>query len=101
MQAYFQTYRNYLSCAPLTTSDISAKQNLKVYPNPSNGLVQFKSAQLIQNIILFDQTGRIVSELNASNNTVVQMDLIQLVSGVYYYQIYTKDGIANGKILKQ
>ena len=100
MQAYFQSYRNYLTCAPVATNDIAKQVNLKVYPNPTNDVLHITSSENLQAVELYDQTGRVVYSKELNTNTV-EIDVHTLSSGVYFYKLTTAQGFANGKVWKQ
>ena len=53
------------------------KNRLKIYPNPTNNVVYFQTDLEINNIALYDVTGKVVFENNTS-----QIDLSTFPSGV-------------------
>lgn len=63
------------------TSDVT------IYPNPTTGILNFNSKSEIQNIALFDLSGRKISESNSS-----QINISSLPKGIYLVKISTKDG---------
>ncbi len=100
MQAYFQSYRNYLTCAPVSTRDISKKVNVQIYPNPSQDLLNVSSAEIIEFAVLYDQTGRMVLK-KETNKKEIQISLSQLGSGIYFYKVRTNAGLGYGTIVKE
>jgi N-acetylneuraminic acid mutarotase len=78
--------------------------NLTVYPNPSNGMVNFSFGNLTSgtaNLLITDVLGRTVSEytLQGSQGNI-RIDESQLSNGTYFYQITSNGGILNtGKLL--
>lgn len=100
MQTYFLTYRNYLSCAPLTTTDLAQKIDLHIYPNPAENILNITATENIILIELFDQTGRMVHK-SQPNNLEIQLNLSALSDGIYLYKLITKNGSAHGKVQKQ
>ncbi|UKN00747.1 PKD domain-containing protein [Paracrocinitomix mangrovi] len=73
---------------------------LNIYPNPTNGLVQIKYTSLINEIRLYDISGKMVYATTESNNTH-QIDMSAFESGVYTIQIFSDQGLLNGKIIKE
>lgn len=63
------------------TSDVT------IYPNPTTGILNFNSKSDIQNIALFDLSGRKISEFNSA-----QINISSLPKGIYLVKISTKDG---------
>ncbi len=62
---------------------------LNVYPNPTGNRLHFKIAQneVINNIVIRDNSGRIVLSLKENINNI---DISQLASGIYNILIYTQ-----------
>lgn len=73
------------------TSDVT------LYPNPTTGILNFQSQSEIQNVAVFDLSGRKISEFNSS-----QVNISNLQKGIYIVKISTQDGkTENRKIVKQ
>lgn len=73
---------------------------LTVYPNPATDQVsiQLKEVVAIQSVSLYDQTGRLLRQLNAARTVSVG----NLAPGLYYLEVVTKDGQTYRKsIIKQ
>lgn len=100
MQAYFQSYRNYLTCAPVATNDIATAASIKVYPNPAQDILHMSASENIKFVELYDQTGRVIyrAELNQDKT---QIDIHSFSTGVYFYKLETSKGFVNGKVWKQ
>jgi hypothetical protein len=87
---------------PVSKSDVSLKNALKYYPNPSNGMVQFKgeiwSESSIQ-LLIYDITGKIVhQQLLTNGNQNLSIEFSN--RGVYYFKIVNQLGeIQRGKIV--
>lgn len=61
--------------------------DVTIYPNPTTGILNFNSKSQIQNVALFDLSGRKISEFKSS-----QINISSLPKGVYLIKILTKDG---------
>jgi len=66
--------------------------NLKVYPNPTSGLVHFDTS-LPLDVVVLDGTGRMVLQERVVNG---QLDLSELTKGLYLIQV---DGFAATRII--
>lgn len=75
----------------------NTNSEIAIYPNPTNGILNINSKSEIKNVILYDLSGRKISEPNSS-----QINISSLPKGVYLVNILTKDGKKSAaKILKQ
>ncbi|MBE0650829.1 MAG: S8 family serine peptidase [Bacteroidales bacterium] len=80
--------------------------NIKVYPNPSAGLVHFylPDNEIVSGITIYDLDGKLVSRLENNQGSSVQdyvMDLRNLTKGVYVAVVKTKKGISKIKLVLQ
>ncbi len=85
-------------------NDINAKvSNIKVYPNPSAAdfTVQSTDGNKIENIRLFDVTGRVVMVRNYNASNMVTLERGNLKNGVYMLEVSTKAGKATQQIILQ
>jgi len=75
--------------------------NIKIYPNPSNGQFNFAGLQKESIIEIYDVTGRLIYH-SISQNTSESIDLSDKEKGIYFYKIIsdTKE-IQQGKIIVQ
>ncbi|WP_194767331.1 zinc-dependent metalloprotease [Tamlana sp. I1] len=86
----------------LSTEDFSANHKLKLYPNPTNGLLYIQSGGLIdlEYVVVSDVSGRIMFENKVSNlSNPVVIDLTSFSKGVYFIQISAKSGALTKKII--
>ena len=67
-------------------ADPSALDQVELFPNPANGNVTLRSTDLIQNVDVFDATGRLVKQVNAAGQEI-NLDILDLESGVYILHI--------------
>lgn len=80
---------------------------LNVHPNPANDYILFTWDELPEtpHLKLFDMVGRVVWEGNLiEENTIFRLNTDFLESGLYIYQLYSKDKITNaptGKLIIQ
>lgn len=77
---------------------ISIEKPVVVYPNPTNGFVQFSDATSAKRVTLFNTLGQQVLQRNVTSGT---MSLDNLSSGPYFMQIETGGKIESVTIIKR
>lgn len=72
---------------------------VNIYPNPSKGIVNLNSDKNIDNVKVFDITGRLVKTINRvdSNKTIV--DLTSFATGTYVIKIETGKKVVTKKVI--
>ncbi|MGB0887026.1 MAG: T9SS type A sorting domain-containing protein [Vicingaceae bacterium] len=74
-------------------------KTLSIYPNPVKSNITIANLQSpIVNVTVLDVTGKVVKTQIANNNTI---DVSNLISGVYFVQIQTEEGVFNNKFIKE
>lgn len=81
---------------PLSIPSMYDNQQVSVYPNPTKNQIIVKSERAIEKIIILNTIGKVVKKRQTSGNTLVQIQMEELPSGVYFLQITEK---VNGKFL--
>jgi hypothetical protein len=102
-----QAYTNPNACAIRlnlglvnTTGIKENTENISVFPNPSNGLVNIELENgLNTNVIIRDIAGKIIQELNINSNTSV--DLNTHGKGVYLFEINSGENTIIRKVTIQ
>ena len=85
---------SYLS----TNSFEKIKDDYTLFPNPTNGKVEYKGNELpINQIDIFDNIGRLVKQINGIFEN--SLDLNELKDGIYLVKIQTENGNLNQKII--
>lgn len=89
------------TCTTLSTNDFAISNNFKLYPNPTNGLINIEFNQLTNpKLEVCDIHGRIL--LNQKlNNTASQIDVTNYPLGVYLFKITSDEGTTTSKVVKQ
>lgn len=74
----------------LSTVNYSNGQNIRLYPNPTNGTIYFENPKndVIEKIKIYDIYGRFMKSENIINDSVV--DISELPSGIYFFTFITK-----------
>jgi hypothetical protein len=71
---------------------------MKVYPNPTRGMITFSGMKTIDKLTVYDLTGRSVLEVaNITNGTA---DLSSLKEGMYYFRLESGKNVGTGKVVK-
>jgi len=74
----------------------SLENEVKLFPNPTNDMLNIISGELILEVVILDQSGRIVDKFDARNNNLSR-NVSNLNNGVYYIEIKTE---SNNKKMK-
>lgn len=83
---------NELICSPIATTALEASDNLQVFPNPTENVLQVQSQQTIQTWQLYNQLGQVVQQQTTIATPNFQVDLSQQVQGCYYLQVWYENG---------
>jgi hypothetical protein len=70
------------------------------YPNPTNGLLNLKSVDNIENVSLYNLLGQLVVN-NSVNATTSQIDISGLSTGTYLMRVSVNGQIGTYRVLKQ
>lgn len=74
--------------------------NLNIYPNPSTDVINVSYPTSIENIEMFDLTGRKIFSKSVSEKEI-QLNISHLNSGIYILNIKTDEGIGSKKFIKK
>ena len=76
------------------------KNNIKIYPNPNNGVFTLDLPQKEQSseIYIYNLSGKLVQQVNTSNNNVI--DINKQPSGIYFVKVVQQNGVNTVKIIK-
>lgn len=72
------------------------ENNVSIYPNPANNVVNVNAASNINNVEIFNMMGQRVAVIDA-NDTNVQINTTALSNGMYLMRITTENGVSNQK----
>ena len=78
------------------------KPYISLYPNPVNSTLTIKTTQnnIIDNITLFDISGRVILVKKGTNSVSEKINLSSLSNGSYFIKISTDSGEVTKKIIK-
>ncbi|SFB28258.1 Por secretion system C-terminal sorting domain-containing protein [Flavobacterium swingsii] len=81
----------------LSTNDYSLASKIKLYPNPSNGIVKIRTESPV-NVVVSDVTGKTVFTMNQVSNDS-QMNLSSLEKGMYLVKVSNESAEFTQKII--
>lgn len=92
---------SFLVNRPLSTDDFFAT-NFSIYPNPVSNVVNItsKNGSAIESIQVIDINGRIVNQIDNTNNDTVQINVASLNAGVYFVKVTSQLGLGTSRIIK-
>lgn len=94
----FNSWCDWITNGVATINDNS----FEVFPNPSRNVVNIQSHNgLIDQVEIFDISGRLVSTKIIAGNTFAQLDIAHFPTGVYFLKISNQEKTTNVKIVKQ
>ncbi|NHN25940.1 T9SS type A sorting domain-containing protein [Flavobacterium jejuense] len=84
-----------LSLENLGNTEVNIRQNITIYPNPSNGLIKLETSLLTQlQIQVYNILGEIIKEQSVINQQTV-IDLTNYSARVYIIKVYDNDNTKN------
>lgn len=99
----FNYYGTYGADLSIDNINISAgtgieenAENISVYPNPANDMVNVEASSLISNIEIFSISGQKIGEYAANGNNA-SINISSLSNGLYLMKINTENGVINEK----
>jgi len=89
-------------CASASASIEKEVENniLSVYPNPANSVVHFNLNAAPESIIVSNALGSII-QIDIDGSLIYTLDVADLPSGIYFYQVDFGSSSENGKFLVQ
>jgi hypothetical protein len=82
----------------ITSTTTIESNNLKIFPNPTSGLINIYSKDIITELTMVNNIGE---EVLFKNITPSKLDISHLPSGIYFIRLKVNNQIVNHKILLQ
>jgi len=83
----------------LSTSDVSKKEVINIYPNPVVDKLFINSDKKIESVVIFDAKGSVVKKENNLNSNSVNVS--DLISGAYVIKVSTGESVLTKKFIKK
>ena len=84
------------TCAPASANSLIKENNISIYPNPANTILEIRSDEKIQQVTLRNSIG---SVMLCSNNSIVNTE--NMANGIYFATIQTANSTITKKIMIQ
>lgn len=87
----------------LAVNDLKKENNISIYPNPANDVINISADFTVNKIEVFDVSGRLVfktvgiAHSKTDNKTI---NISNIKSGIYFVKVYGKSGVFIKKITK-
>lgn len=84
-----------------TTTGVQEEEvnSLKLFPNPTTGQITLTSTLVMEHIVVLDNQGRVVANVNANNTKEVKLNLHHLAAGSYHIQTKMGEEIKVNKLI--
>jgi hypothetical protein len=82
--------------------DTPTKNDFKIYPNPTSGVINITGKPLFERVGVIDMTGReVIREESLGEMTQINLNLSSFHSGVYFVRIYVDGVFTTQKVVKR
>ena len=102
MQAHISTIESNFNYNTLANDSFDVRKiKIALYPNPNNGVfdVTLSNNNIIDSVVVYDITGRLVFEQNNINNDLLRINLSESNAGIYTIVVKSDSGIFNSKMV--
>ncbi|MFD2892165.1 T9SS type A sorting domain-containing protein [Flavobacterium chuncheonense] len=83
------------------SSDLFNEENIRVYPNPANAVLNIDFIENIDSVAIYNALGQQVLFSQVAHNNSTQVDISNLAQGAYIVEITSNDKKVSTKIIKQ
>ncbi|MCK4288607.1 MAG: T9SS type A sorting domain-containing protein, partial [Bacteroidales bacterium] len=73
--------------------------SIKIFPNPASDILKIASPEIIKQIKVIDNSGKVVYEKDEYNGKSISINTATFKPGVYYISVMTKKGITVEKVI--
>ncbi|WP_299115299.1 T9SS type A sorting domain-containing protein [uncultured Winogradskyella sp.] len=84
----------------LSIDEVSLKDTIKVYPNPTTDYISITSRNLMDSIKVYDIQGRLTYQQNL-NSTTALVNIMDYRSGIYFIEVQSPSGIITERLIKK
>lgn len=72
---------------------------LKIYPSPATDVIRIQLPEAIKEIEIVSSNGKIAKSIDNLSSTFVEVDIQDLLTGVYFVRVRTSNSVLNKKII--
>ena len=91
-KCFYTNFSNYVNI------NETYKFNIKIYPNPSTGIINIKSDGNIEKVEIFDINGKQIKQIPL-NNKLSSIDLSKNAKGIYFVKLISGDTVSVQKVI--
>lgn len=84
------------ACEPASIESINAKEGIKIFPNPTSGVIYVKNTDEVVKVEVINSLGQVVNELRNVSKSVLTLDLGNH-KGVYFIRFTEANGASSLK----
>jgi endoglucanase len=84
-------FKDVFHIAPLIVKNINAKNEIEIYPNPSNTILNFKNVELYKTVAIYNTQGACVYK----NKILQNISIENLDAGIYFIQFNTNYNVGS------
>ncbi len=90
------------NCAALAVEDLQKGSSIKVFPNPTTGLVNIQNVKGLKNAEIYNTNGQLIKRFDLKGTDAnANVDLSSFTSGVYVLKVNTNTDSNTVKVIKK
>ncbi len=92
------TFANISGCAPIGISEMDEEDTtILLYPNPAQNTFQIRSSLTIEQLTIYDISGRVLKQVSDPESVI---EISSLAKGIYWVKLKTEKGEVMRKVIK-
>ncbi|MCD4723754.1 MAG: choice-of-anchor J domain-containing protein [Bacteroidales bacterium] len=91
---------DYIKVGPEFSIEELTPETISLYPNPANSIVEFKSGFEIEQLKIFDNSGKLILDKKVTGKSTI-ISVESLNAGIYIVHVYIEDDIITKKLIIQ
>ncbi len=84
----------------LSSNEVHANIDLVLSPNPATEYLNLNSSLPVSDVVVYDETGRVATQVSNINNTKYEINTSRLAKGLYFVKVKFTD-VANTPVVKR
>jgi len=94
-------YKALLNCSVLGTDEAVNQKSISISPNPVKNQFKINGIQKIENVKVFDQSGKLIREFDSDSIARNSFDISKLKTGTYIVTIKSVKETVSKKLIKE